>query len=83
MLATICDQGLCPCPCCLVPKQKLDQLGTLADTSKQISKAHKYEGESVCEAQRSIYELGMAINGDAVQHKLKATSAIPMLVSFW
>jgi hypothetical protein len=83
MLATIRDQGLCPCPRCLVPKRKLDQLGTLADTSKRISKARKYEGESVREARRSIYELGMAINGAAVQRELKATSAIPTLVSFW
>ena len=82
MLATIRDQGLCPCPRCLVPKRKLDQLGTLADTSNRISKARKYDGEAVHEARRSIYELGMAINGAAVQRELKATSAIPTLVSF-
>ncbi len=32
MLATIYDQGLCPCPCCLVLKQKLNQLGSSEDT---------------------------------------------------
>jgi hypothetical protein len=81
MLATIRDQGLCPCPHCLVPKRKLDQLGVHADTRNRISKACKYDGETVREAQRSIYDLGMAINGAAIQRELKATSAVPMLVS--
>jgi len=81
MLATIHDQGLCPCPRCLVLKRKLDQLGVFADTRDQISKACKYDRESVCKARRSIYELGMAINGATVQRELKATSSVPMLVS--
>ena len=81
MLATIRDQGLFPCPRCLVPKQKLDQLGGFSDTRNRISKARKYNGESVHEARRSIYELGMAINGAAVQRELKATSSVPTLVS--
>jgi len=50
MLATIHDQGLCPCPHCLVPKRKLDQLGVFADIRDQISKACKYDRESVCKA---------------------------------
>jgi hypothetical protein len=82
MLATIRDQSLCPCPRCLAPKQKLDQLGTHADTTNRISKARKYDGESVCKAQLSIYEHGVAINGAAIQQELKATSAVPMPVSF-
>jgi hypothetical protein len=81
MLATIRDQGLCPCPRCLVPKRKLDQLGILADTRNRFSKARKYDGDSVREARRSIYELGMGINGAAIQRELKATSAVPTLVS--
>ena len=81
MLATIHDQGLCPCLCCLVPKRKLDQLGSSEDTRNQIRKAHKYDGESVHEAQRLIYKLGKGINGAAIQCELKATSAVPTLVS--
>jgi len=81
MLATIRDQGLCPCPHCLVPKRKLDQLGVFADTRNQISKACKYDKESVRKAQRLIYEHGIAINSAAVQCKLKATSSVPTLVS--
>ena len=83
MLAMICDQGLCPCPCCLVPKRKLDQLGSSEDTRNWIRKACKYDGESVHEAQRLIYELGKGINGAAIQCELKATSAVPILVSLW
>jgi hypothetical protein len=83
MLATIRDQGLCPCPRCLVPKRKLDQLGVSVDTRNRISKARKYDGDSVREARKSIYEFGMAINSAAVQRELKETSAIPTLVSIW
>ncbi len=81
MLATIWDQGLCPCPRCLVPKRKLDQLGVFADTRNQMSKARKYDEESVCKARRLIYEHGIAINGAAVQRELKATSSVPTSVS--
>ena len=35
------------------------------------------------EAQRLIYKLGKGINGAAIQHKLKATLAVPILVSLW
>lgn len=83
MLATIRDQGLCPCPRCLVPKRKLDQLGVHTDMRNRISKACKYNRETVREARKSIYEFGMAINGSAVQRELKETSAIPTLVSIW
>src|SRR5487761_1612982 len=31
LLATIRDQGLCPCPRCLVPKSRLDQLRRVVD----------------------------------------------------
>ncbi len=41
----------------------------------------KYDEESVCKARRLIYEHGIAINGAAVQHKLKATSSVPTSVS--
>ena len=81
MLATIWDQGLCPCPCCLVLKWKLDQLGVFADIRNWISKACKYDEESVRKARRLIYEHGIAINGAAVQCELKATSSVPTLVS--
>ena len=81
MLATIWDQGLCPCPRCLVPKWKLDQLGVFADTRNRVSKARKYDEESVYKARRLIYEHGIAINGAAVQRELKATSSVPTLVS--
>jgi hypothetical protein len=83
MLATIRNQGLCPCLRCLVLKRKLDQLGVHADTRDQISKARKYDSGPVCNTWRLIYELGMAINRAAVQRELKSTSAVPILVSRW
>lgn len=81
LLATIRDQGLCPCPRCLVPKSKLDRLGFSSDTNLRIDQARKYDMESVNKARKAIYELGKPIGGIDVQGLLKSTSAVPISVS--
>lgn len=81
LLATIRDQGICPCPRCLVPKSGLDQVGLKSDGKIRIDKARKYGMETVKKARRAIYALGMPIGGAHVQQLLKATSAVPTLVS--
>jgi hypothetical protein len=82
LLATIHDQGLCPCPCCLVHKSKLDQLGSFVDMKNRVTKSCKYNIDVVNEARRAIYDLGMPINGVAVQWLLKATSTVPTMVHY-
>ena len=81
LLATIRDQGICPCPCCLVPKSKLDWLRLLSDTNLCVNKACKYDMNGVNKAQKAIYKLGKPIGGAHVQWLLKATSAVPISVS--
>jgi hypothetical protein len=81
LLATIRDKGLCPCPRCLVPESKLDQLGLIADTKGRITKVRKYPADSVREVRKVIYEDGKPIRGAAVQRCLKATSTVPTIVS--
>jgi len=80
LLATIRDQGLCPCPHCLVPKSKLDQLGHIINEKNRIVKACKYHADLVNKVWEFIYELGMPIGGVAVQRLLKDTSMVPTLV---
>lgn len=81
LLATIRDQGICPCPRCLVHKTKLDRLGLLSDSKIRTDNARKYDMETVKKAQKAIYTLGVPIGGAHVQQLLKATSAVPTLVS--
>ena len=81
LLATIRDQGLCLCPCCLVPDTKLDQLGLIADMKTRIKKYHIYPTNSVKKAWNAIYNFGDSVNGTTVQRLLKATSNVPTSVS--
>ena len=65
LLATICDKGLCPCLCCLIPKLKMDRVGHLANAKIRNDQAHKYLDikESVKNAQKAIYKQGAPISG--------------------
>jgi len=80
LLATIREQGLCPCPQCLIPKAILDQLSHIVDMKKQIDKPHKYLVDAVNNARKAIYDLGKPIGGVAVQRLLKGTSSVPTAV---
>ncbi len=81
LIATICDQGLCPCPHYLVPKTKLDQMGGNIDMKSRTEKTCKYLPDNVEDARRAIYKLGMPIGGVVVAQSLKATSSVPTSVS--
>ena len=81
LLATIRDQGLCPCPRCLVPKSKLDQLGRVADTKFRVDKVRKSCADIVNDARKAIFEEGMPIGGVVVERLLKETSTVPTAVS--
>ena len=65
LLATICDKGLCPCPCCLIPKVKTDLMGQVRDLAQRISHARNILYDVVQTARRSIYQLAIPINGTA------------------
>ena len=75
------DQGICPCPHCLIPKPKLDRLRLISDSKNHIDKACKYDIDSVNKARKAIYELGKPIGGVYIQQLLKASSAVPTSVS--
>lgn len=82
LLATIRDQGVCPCPCCLVLKSNTDKVGLVADTKTRVENARKYLADAVNEARsKAIYTLGLPISGAAVERLLKPTSSVPTKVS--
>jgi len=81
LLATIWDQGLCPCLCCLVPDTKLDQLGLVADMKTQIQKYCVYPTDAVKKAWDTIYNFADPVNSTTVQRLLKGTSTVPTSVS--
>jgi hypothetical protein len=83
LLATIRDKGLCPCPRCLIPQNKLDRVGQVADMKIRINQERQLQDttELVKKARKAIYEQGAPIAGAYVQRLLKPTSSIPTLVS--
>jgi len=80
-LATIRDNGLCPCPRCLMPKSKLDQMGRHWDFRFRLREARRYLSDKVQQARRIVYKLGQAVAGAGVDGVLKATSSVPTVVS--
>ena len=80
-LATIRDNGLCPCPRCLMPKTKLDRIGHRWDVGFRLKSVWQYLADKVRQAQNIVYKLGQAVSGTGVDGVLKSTSSVPVIVS--
>ena len=87
LVATIRQKGHHPCPRCLIPKVKFDLMGQIRDLAQRISNPRNILHEAVQAARRFIYQLGLPVNGPAVDRLLKSTSSVPTVVSsvcfFW
>ena len=81
LLATIRDNGLCPCPRCLMPKVHLDRTGWIHDSTFRLNNARQYLHAKVQAARSFIYQLGHAVAGTRVNSLLKLTSSVPTIVS--
>ena len=81
LLATVRDNGLCPCPRCLMLKMKLDQMGNCWDISFRVREVRWYLSDAVQQARKVIYQLGHAVAGTGVNGMLKSTSSVPVVVS--
>ncbi|KAL6307409.1 hypothetical protein BKA93DRAFT_816023 [Sparassis latifolia] len=80
LLATVHDMGACPCPRCLVPKAKIDQLGTAADMHRRETQRWVDDPEwrrKVMQARKFVYDLGFAVNSTAVGNLLQSESWVP------
>ena len=83
LLATIRDMGDRPCPRCLVPKDKLDLMGTVLDNVYRIGHGIRIYFKNTFEkARRLIYFRAKGISSVAVEALLKETSSVPTLVRY-
>lgn len=80
-MATVRDRGACPCPRCLITKEKLDKLGQKLDMTSRITQARTYLSEVITTTRNAIYNRGFVITSSRVSHVMKSLSLVPTLVS--
>jgi len=84
ILACIRNKGGCPCPRCLIPLTKVQNLGQVQDRKDQQSLACVDDGfrkRNVEMARDLIYEKGYVVNSVLVDRILKSQSLTPTTVS--
>ena len=79
-LATIRDNGLFPCPRCLVSKSLLHTLGCPDDIAVRVQHTRNFLFNLVKKARKFIYKDAKPINGTAVDDELKGFSGVPTIV---
>ena len=83
LLATIRNLGACPCPHCLVPKEKIPELGTIFDDHRRV-KTERVSDElwefNIIAARDSIYKKGKGVKSAAVERILAPESLVPTMV---
>ncbi len=80
LIATIRDMGRCPCPRCLVTKDRLGAVGSTSDRQARTDSARHDSEErqqKVSEARMRIYNDGYVVNSDVVENLLKDDSLVP------
>ena len=84
IIAGIRNLGLCPCPRCLIPMDRVPNMGMHRDLSQRVSLARvdDVRRRSRLEAAReAIYEHNNAVDGAAIERLLKDDSLVPTAVS--
>ncbi|TFK78527.1 hypothetical protein K466DRAFT_606902 [Polyporus arcularius HHB13444] len=80
LIATIRDMGRCPCPRCLVTKDRLGAVGSTSDRQARTDSArhdNEERQQRVSEARTRIYNDGYVVNSDVVENLLKDDSLVP------
>ena len=84
LISLIRNNGNRPCPRCLIPKSKLQNLGMKLDIKHRKSMArvidHRQK-QKITTARSIIYEKGYAVDCEAVENILKEQSLVPNNVS--
>lgn len=80
LLATIRNNGDCPCPRCLVKKADIYKIGQVNDIKSRLTKARKYVSDTVTSAIGFIYKQGFNVVSAAVDRVLSAQSLVPTKV---
>ncbi|KAI0058498.1 hypothetical protein BV25DRAFT_1810603 [Artomyces pyxidatus] len=80
ILASIRNLGRCPCPSCLIPKDRIDKLGEPQDMQQRRTLARVDDAKrrsQISSARKIIYEQDFAVNSAAVERILKEESLVP------
>lgn len=83
LIATIRNLGNCPCPRCLIPLDRVHNLGMARDRTQRVTLARIDDNQrrsKVSGARRIIYEENLQVNCSAVENLLKETSLVPTTV---
>ena len=86
LLAGIRNLGHCPCPRCLIPMDRVHNMGMPCDMTqrKSLMRIDNVQWRSRVEAAReAIYVKNSAIDGVAVQNLLKEDSLVPTAVTIF
>lgn len=84
LLASLRDKGCCPCPRCLMPLNKVHNLGTATDMKQRqtLARVDNEDRRNKVQTARSIiYERGYAVKNDASEAILKDESLVATKVS--
>ena len=79
LLATIRSKGRCPCPRCLMPLNKIHNLGTVSDMRQRqsLARVDNLDRRSKVKKARSIiYDQDYAVNNEASEKLLKNESLV-------
>ncbi|KAI0065337.1 hypothetical protein BV25DRAFT_1799386 [Artomyces pyxidatus] len=80
VLASIRNLGFCPCPSCLISKDRLHRMGKPQDMQQRRTLARVDDAQRrahVSSARKLIYQDEYAVNSEAVEKILKAESLVP------
>lgn len=83
LIASIRNMGTCPCPRCLIPLNRVHNMGTTRDMAQRVSLArvdNEQRRYTVTAARRVIYDKKYQVNSAAVEKMLRPTSLVPNIV---
>lgn len=83
LVATIRQLGGCPCPRCLIPTARLQNLGMSRDRQQRstLARSNASRDQSVATARSLVYERNYGVDSTAIELLLKPESWVPNSVS--
>ena len=83
LITTVRNLGGCPCPRCLIPKDRIQNMGRPRDRlqRKTLERNDERRGTMVSAARSLIYEKDFGVGSAAVERILKPQSWVPTSVS--
>jgi hypothetical protein len=80
LIASIRNLGLCPCPRCLIPLNRVHNLGMVRDMNQRKTLARVddiHRQSKITAARRVIYEKHYQVDSTAVENLLQEESWVP------